>query len=556
MRRAPSVPGWRAAALRVALALATAAAAAPAAEAARIQRSEAVISLSPGRSVLSTYVDAPSGTVVLHLQPAAAQADERLIDARSGQPWAGELPALLQQAQHLGTESIAEVASGSAPDLALLRSLGCSGSHLVCTSPLDAELLLFVQRERADQARLTVIDLRPLLAEMDEVLSGRRAGSEVDWGDAEWQVLELLSRQPERRSRWLDDLRAIRDIDAFQRALASVTTAPRLAARAMFQGADPAVDLRAELELLGHKLLVGAHAQSLLAGNARAAAALADALESATQPPNQIGVATHLVDLLSDRPPAERRQLAAAVGAEAGRRRSEVLHCFAQWLAGAACGAGAPPWVAAAPAVPPGANAPPPRPPRREAPPPSSTPSTPAAPPASPPITTAGTDQAGDAPHEWTLIQALPNKLVLVAFNEASGRMVPDRAVVGGFSFVARALGPVQDGRFEIEVSNHGASPLRLRHGQYRVRAKLVLDYTREDQCVQGMSCWFSRPELHAKSVPRELVFFMTVGGRFVDRRRADFGSLLPLVADGAARYRSQLKEARLAIESVRFELL
>jgi hypothetical protein len=555
MRRTPG-SSWRAAARWAALLLVTGLAAAPAAEAARIQRSEAVISLPGGRSVLSPYVDVRSGSVVLHLQPAAAQVQERLIDARSGQPWAGELPALLQQAQHLGTESIAEVAAGSAPDLALLRSLGCSGSHLVCTSPLDAELLLFVQRSGTDQARLTVIDLRALLAEMEDVLAGRRAGSEIDWGDAEWQVLELLSRQPERRSRWLDALRSIRDIDAFQRALASVTTAPRLAARAMFQGADPALDLRAELELLGHKLLVGAHAQSLLAGQPRAAAALADALESATQPPNQIGVATHLVDLLSARPADERRRLAAEIGAEAGRRRSEVLHCFAQWLSAAACGAGAPPWVAAAPVTPPVATVPPPtRPPRRDSPatpPPSSTPATPPA----ANTTTAATDQAGDAPHEWTLIQALPNKLVLVAFNESSGRMVPDRAVVGGFSFVARALGPVQDGRFEIEVSNHGASPLRLRHGQYRVRAKLVLDFTREDQCVQGISCWFGRPELHAKSVPRELVFFMTVGGRFVDRRRADFGSLLPLVADGAARYRSQLKEARLAIESVRFELL
>jgi hypothetical protein len=133
---------------------------------------------------------------------------------------------------------------------------------------------------------------------------------------------------------------------------------------------------------------------------------------------------------------------------------------------------------------------------------------------------------------------------------------VPDRAVVGGFSFVARALGPVQDGRFEVEVASNPGAPVRLRHGQYRVRAKLVLDYTREDQCVQGMTCWFSRPELHAKSVPREVVFFMTVSSRFTDRRRTEFGTLLPLVADGNARYRSQLKEARLAIESVRFELL
>ena len=95
-----------------------------------------------------------------------------------------------------------------------------------------------------------------------------------------------------------------------------------------------------------------------------------------------------------------------------------------------------------------------------------------------------------------------------------------------------------------------------VKAGRYRVRARLTLAFTREHQCVQGMICWFSRPELHAKSVPRDVVFFMTVDGRFVDPRRCDFGSLLPLVADGQARYRSQLKEARLAIESVRFELL
>jgi hypothetical protein len=153
----------------------------------------------------------------------------------------------------------------------------------------------------------------------------------------------------------------------------------------------------------------------------------------------------------------------------------------------------------------------PPRRPRVSAPTPAPAATAPPAAPASAP---------GDAPHEWTLIQGVPNKLVLVAFSEASGRMVPDKAVVGGFSFVARALGPVQDGRFEVEVSSNSGAPVRLRHGQYRVRAKLVLDYTREDQCVQGMTCWFSRPELHAKSVPREVVFFMTVAGRFVDRRR------------------------------------
>jgi hypothetical protein len=540
------------------LALATLLAAWPAA-AARIERTHASVQLPPGRSVLSPYVNPRDGALVLHVQPAQSAVAERLLDARTGQPWQGDLPGLLRDFSHLGSETIADVASGTAPDLALLRALGCTRSHILCTSIQDAEVLLLAAPAGRDTLALTVIDLRALLAQMDDLLAGRREGTEVDWGDAEWRVLEVVALQAERRTRWLDALRSIRGIDEFQRALASVSTRPRLGARSMFQGANPAVDLRSELELLGHKLLVGVHAGSVLAGGGAAAQGrLADALESATQPPNQIGVATHLVDLLGDRPAGERQRLATAVASEATRRRSEVLHCFAQWLDTRPCGEGAPPWVARDPAVAAAPKPTTPAAPGRPAPAPRDRVATPpaAATADAAPAATAQAAASGDAPHEWTLIQGVPNKLLLVAFNESSGRMVPDRAVVGGFSFVARALGPVQDGRFEVEVSSNPGAPVRLRHGQYRVRAKLVLDYTREDQCVQGMTCWFSRPELHAKSVPREVVFFMTVSSRFTDRRRTEFGTLLPLVADGNARYRSQLKEARLAIESVRFELL
>lgn len=522
------------------------------ATAARIERTQVTVPLPPGRSVLSPYVNPRDGALVLHVQPAQPAVPERLLDARSGQPWAGDLTSLLRDFTHLGSEAPADVADGRAPDLALLRALGCSRRHILCTSVQDADVLLLAAPAPGDSLTLTVIDLRALLARMDDLLAGRVEGAEVDWGDDEWRALEALGLQAGHRTRWLDALRSIRGIDEFQRVLASVSTRPRLAAQPLFQGANPALDLRAELELLGHKLLVGVHAGSVLAGGGTAAQGrLADALESATQPPNQIGVATHLVDLLGDRPTDERQRLAAAVAAEALRRRSDVLHCFAQWLDARPCGDGAPPWVPRDPVVAaaPGAAAP-------------AAPGRPAAAPrdraatAAPAPTPPAAPASGDAPHEWTLIQGVPNKLVLVAFNESSGRMVPDRAVVGGFSFVARALGPVQDGRFEVEVASNPGAPVRLRHGQYRVRARLVLDYTREDQCVQGMSCWFTRPELHAKSVPREVVFFMTVASRFTDRRRTDFGTLLPLVADGPARYRSLLKEARLAIESVRFELL
>jgi hypothetical protein len=318
------------------------------AEAARVERSQASITLPPGRSVLSPYVHPESGAMVLHVQPVQQTASERLVDARTGQPWSGELSALLKDYNHLGSEALADVVAGSASDLALLRALGCGRGHIACTSAQDADVLLLIAPAGRDGATLSVVDLRPVLAEMEDLLAGRRDGAAVDWGDLEWQVLAVAAQRPERRARWLDALRSIRTIDAFQRVLASVTTAPRLASRPLFQGARAALDLRSELELLGHRLLVGAHVGNLLGGaGAPALTALADALESATQPPNQIGVATHLVDLLADRPVEQRQRLASDIGAEATRRKSEVLHCFALWVDGRPCGQGAPPWVVA-----------------------------------------------------------------------------------------------------------------------------------------------------------------------------------------------------------------
>jgi hypothetical protein len=386
-------------------------------------------------------------------------------------------------------------------------------------------------------------------------------GSDVDWGDDEWRVLEVAAQRPERRARWVDALRSIRDIDGFQRVLASVTR-HRGWARPLFQGAAAAVDLRSELEVLGHRLLVGAHADNLLAGGGAAALRQAGRRAGKREPSRPTRSAwprTWSTCWPTARPTSangwqrrhRRRRHASA-------QRGAALFCAMAATHGPAATARHRGWCETRRqpsrqhrcprhARQLAARCDPPRRLPRVSPwcrhrPPNRPPAAPAAP--------------GDAPHEWTLIQGVPNKLVLVSFSESSGRMVPDRAVVGGFSFVARALGPVQDGRFEVEVASNSGAPVRLRHGQYRVRARLVLDYTREDQCVQGMTCWFSRPELHAKSVPREVVFFMTVASRFVDRRRAEFGTLLPLVADGNARYRSLLKEARLAIESVRFELL
>lgn len=346
-RRSAPTRRWRVA--RGAALVLAAGLAAPA-TAARIERIQAALELPPGRSVVSPYVEPRSGALVVHVQPLQANQSERLVDARSGRPWDGELGALLRDFSHLGSERVPDLATATAPDLAWLHAMGCTAAHVLCTSLQDADVVLLGAPAGRGGLALTVLDARRTLTEMEDLLAGRIDAP--DWGDDEWRAIEVVSRQPERRSRWLAAVRSIAGVDEFQRLAAAIAGPPRLGARPMFQDAQGVMDLRAELELVGHKLLVGAHAARLLdGGGAASLGALADALESATKPPNQIGVATHLVDLLGAQPEPQRRRLADELAAEAGRRRSEVLRCFSQWLSQRACGDGAPPWVAREPAA-------------------------------------------------------------------------------------------------------------------------------------------------------------------------------------------------------------
>ena len=145
-----------------------------------LERSQASLSLPPGRSVLSPYLNPRDGVMVLHVQPAQSSVAERLIDARSGQPWAGDLTAVLRDFSHLGTEAMADVATGNAADLALLRALGCTRSHIVCTSVQDADVLWLV-------AVTTVPPLTANWALPSRLL--KVAPAEVSWDDGEQRGL-------------------------------------------------------------------------------------------------------------------------------------------------------------------------------------------------------------------------------------------------------------------------------------------------------------------------------------------------------------------------------
>jgi hypothetical protein len=162
---------------------------------------------------------------------------------------------------------------------------------------------------------------------------------------------------------------------------------------------------------------------------------------------------------------------------------------------------------------------------------------------------------AGDAQQEWLRVQGQANQPMLLAYAETSGHMAPEQGAVAGLSFVARSLGPLQEGRFEVQIRPSGNAPLQLLFGSYRVRVRLVLDYIREDRCRLELLCLFSANPRHARTERRDLVYLLTPGNSHTARQGADFGNLVPLAADGNPRYASTLKEARLAVDSVRFEL-
>lgn len=555
---------WTVAALL--LCMAWFASAAPAA----VKRQSVTVELPGPAYLITPYIDTNGEALLVHLQPRRGEGEERLIDARSGQRWSGDPQAVMAGFTRLGTEAAREVASGRAWDQQLLAALGCAPPTLFCTSPVDADVVLMLRSSAGGRATLEVVDLRPLLAAMDELMAGRRAADDVAADAAGWRLLELASRSPERRARWLDALRGITTRARWSRVVAAAEQGPRLAQWPMLRSDradDGRLDLVGELERRGLQLHVAQLARAAMAAaDAAPLTALADALLLGTRVGFRGDMASALVDELLQLDPAERRALATRLAAEARERRSHGLLCYSAWMLAEPC-ATPPPWEASAapqlppptPAAPaatpapgPGATASSAAPPpvaKTPAPSPSATPTPPRRP------ATEASPPPSQAPQEWALIRTQPNQGVLLTYDETSGHLAPETGTAAGLAFVARALGPVQEGRFELQVAPNGRAPIALRHGAYRVKVRLVLDYAREDRCQAALLCLFSGSQRHARSERRDLVFTLDPANRYVERRRAEFGHLLPLAADGGARYASTLTQARLAIEDVRFDL-
>lgn len=525
----------------------------------------AVPSSPDGHWMVTPFVDADDAVVHLQRESAAGPGPgEVLLDARSGQPWAGDFSALLSsQFRRVRPISPDELAASRLATKPLLQALGCTRQHWACTLPDDHDVVLLLRWDSAASTlTFDTIDLRPLLETMSDVLAGQIDHASVRWSAVDWQLLELASRLPRWHERWLDAMRAITDPAALERVARSYGAAglnlgqrPFLTTQAIRgsatdalaqsgQGADAGLDVRGELELAGQKMRVRQQGLLWLQQRREAQAqALAQSLMEGTGKIFQVRVAAHLVEVLLDLPGMEVAPLAAMLAQQARAYQSQDLLCFSRSVLQQSClGAAL-------------ASAPPPRLPGKAPLPPGPARPKPVSPPPAPRDDALDKSVAQNALQEVAMIKKLPDSATLMAFDEVSGRMSKEKASLSGLTFIARSLGTVQEGRFEVQVVPNPGAPMRLSQGTYRVKVRLVMDYTREDRCRGGWSCLLSKPFIHAKTEQRNAVFYINSGNRYINTQMASFGDLLPLSADGGQHYDSRLTAARLSVGNVALEL-
>ena len=529
----------------------------------------------------TAYLRASDGRVVVHLQPKVKEADELLVDANTGQTWAGTFAELQTDFTPMPAEGAREVQAGRAWDQRMAQQLGCAPPWSACTSPAGAEILLFSAAQPASgRLDLEVVDLRELFRQVEAWLAGESNDDGRQFGPREWALVDLAIQQGARRERWLD---AVRSTEAspqrWNLAREAFGGGPRLGERKVFQAPPLAragrsandearLDLNSELQEAGLRLtarvLVQAWENDKSAKNLQALAQLLRQVGQAAEPGRlnlRVGATTRVIEVFFERSDAQRLQLAQALGGLAIAGQSENLWCAARWVAGNDC-SGAPAWGA------PAAQA------QHTAPAPGTAPARPGAadtskPRASKPaeamglvgvrgitafVAGEGPQVAGDATQELDFIHRQKSHMVLATFDERSGKLGSAPGAAQGFVFVARALGALRDGRFEVQMAPAGKSPVTLRHGRYRVKVVMTLDKTTEEQCNGSFLCRFKEPVSYSRPY-RKTVFFQVQASDFTDRQICDFGPLLPTVSDGSERYVARLKDLRLAIESVRFDL-
>ena len=500
---------------------------------------------------------------VFHLQSKSVdEPDEWLIDGMTGQQWTGNLGDLLAGYRRLETiDPKSRLPDGADETLGEhLKQAGCFNHNWLCTTLADADFVVFASHnDEFSEFSFELHDYSRGFTHIQNVFSGTADfDSNFTWTSDVVSAMAYSGRFS-WREKFIDALRSIREVEELKRIAGNLGQHPEIA-RLPFVGADSAVsrqagkvvetrynrvNLKREFEISACRLRAG------LAARAPAAAQGGD-LEGAVSECADYAtfVSAAFMDAAgpeSDKLANEMRRLATSAGSKG--TLAQDLRAHACWLDGKGCLA-----QVSAPRL---AN-------KRIS---SKTqPTTPKAPksasaPPVPPIeqpsgsATGTSSGGGSAPEEWAQISKLNNKLLLVGFDEVGVGLTRDAGDLGGLIFVARPVEGAKDGRFIVETFQNPRSPVRLAQGDYRVRAKLSVDFQREDRCTNGVVCLLKRPIPHSKTVPFETTFYIGRVNGWRDKRTVSVGSLVPLVADSSARYTSSLKEVRLAVQNVSFEV-
>lgn len=473
--------------------------------------------------------------IVIHIHQSGQRTADLLIDGHTGQPWVGGIGELFQNFSRIDDYD----AQAEATDSYLSR-LGCK-AYQVCTNLGDASFVLMWRvGNRPNVLQFRLMDFGKLFVQIENVLEGKASLKAGDL-DAEGEIaLQEAAGHGEWRIRFDDALRRMPTIDAAAR-LGHGPEHERLRQLEFFTTRDVALNsLEREWFVAGCRIgALDAAKRVLTSAEPNASKSFSEVLTSCN------AYFIHVVDALNTLASSERSVLAQRLSSSAVRSDEDVVALLkfvaptggsvkstrprgneqaiddakSSRLAIAAKRARAS--GLAAPALPGGGNV--------------------------------GTSEVStsrdDAIAELLRVQSTA-PIKLLAFQENTGVVRADPADAAGSVFLATAVGKLSEGLFRIETFNRPGSPIRFKVGAYAVRIKVILDWTRADQC-NGWGCVVtgdSKIKLETRSDSRELEFQLVPGNAFRNVRQVSFGELIPRDWEQTGRYSRSLKDVRLSV--------
>jgi len=540
-----------------------------------VEKTEVVIALPDvggGNFSVTPYFRSRDGLVVLHIQPKKPQQYDLFFDARTGRAAEVTAKQLIDDFSVIEQISPADDKDKIDPITAKqLRYIGCHAKVRYCSLSVESAIAALIYSPIEGAFKVEVIDFRRLHNGLLGVLSGELLGDAVDIDDEAWAWFDAAFST--LRNRWLVSIRSITTAEQLMKLRQSCKMPSGICRQSFFR--FPVVvgrgklldylnggyiDIPSEIERLFIMINVKGLSNAWLATEKiDYLEKLLELLEAAyTNDKLTQGASIYALEaLMEERDSSRIKKLATALrgSLSAGKR----VQCYSDWILGGAgagnCGAirlfeaqANHSSVSELEHVTSPKNK---RSQNNRV---------------SDVLVQRGVDGkmmdggdervADNSLQELSWIKKTANSLSLLLFNESTGLMYPESGVnFHGYSFVAKSLGSIGSGRFSIKIYPNKQAPVLITRGSYRVKVLFSLDYLREDSCSSGFFCRFKEPERYAKNIKSETTFVVNPSNKHIDERLVVFQHLQPLILSGEKRYSSEIKNARLAVVGVSFEV-